>query len=188
LDFGLTLSSGTLNLDYVFTGAITSNSYLSSAYSFGGDINRSPFVDVSGAFDLSAMSPLNPPQRNRYDFILNLNNSAIRDVCVDIIFHNTAGDEIDFYVYNGSGSASGNSFSINLANGNLQVIPFMGTTTNTALTGTLTGNFDSSTPNVGSRVVPGSTSRFTPTYLATPPALAPSTIPIADGVVTKAGS
>jgi hypothetical protein len=180
INFGQTMS-GTLAPEYVSDNMYSSTSNLESTYSLGGSLKQLPLVFVDGEFNFGGIPNLGVNQ-NYYEFILDLNNNLINDAVVRINYDGTSTFTYDFNLYGGTGSVTGNSFSISGLNGHLETSPGGACSTACSITGAMNGQFNTATPNVGSSVVPASGSF---TYSPTPAASALTSAPILNGQVTK---
>jgi hypothetical protein len=170
-----------LTADY--STGIGPNNGMETTFPFSGSpingaLDHHPFVSVYGSFDILAAGGTGPYSRNDFEFQLDLNTGRLFDGFVDVIY-DIPGNEVDIFLHGGTGLLIGNSFSLSLSGtvDDLSLPP-------SSATGVLAGTFDSSTPDVGSHVVPGSGSLLT---ISTAHSFIPPSLNIAAGSVHQAG-
>jgi hypothetical protein len=184
VDFGSS-GSGTLYPDYVPSyGTIYG---LPSSIAFGGSLEQRPLLEVSATFDLLGAGATYI-QSNYLEFVMNMYTGNIYDSMLDVIYEVTPMNEVDIYLRQGTGTVSGSSFSINFpaSAGNLDYT-VSGVPTMVSASGSLTGTFNNANPDVGTQIVPSSSS-VSLTYGGPTPAWVPSSLDIESGTVSKAGS
>jgi hypothetical protein len=184
MNFGQT-GSGVLSPDYVPTNGYPVSNLLSS-YNFNGNLNHRSMVKVTGEFYVTAGLPLVLVMHKKFDLSLDLNTGIIKTGEINIHYIKAPLDIYDYKFAGGSGFVSEDTFHVNFTSGRYQppsVPPI------TLTDATLDGHFDSSSPEIGTRVLSGPGNQLSFVYGSTPPANSlATTLPISEGQVVDPAS